>query len=221
MIQLPYQFDDIDNICGTDVGDVVGYVDSNNNIVLTGLLSNGTYSIKYEMKDGSLVNIGDMELNETTPNEPTKFTNLADPTSADWQEGYRLSLSSGNSSALTGHTATNFVPCKMGDVLRVKGMIMTGYITGLTDASDTAKIISYNSSKAKISGLYGLTRSGNAEDYGLKLVEDGDVKTYTVLLNNNDEQKTTSSCAYIRIDGALMNGYTKNDVVITINEEIV
>ena len=41
-------------------GDVFGYVDENNNIVLTGDLSDGTYSIKYEMANGSTINVGDM-----------------------------------------------------------------------------------------------------------------------------------------------------------------
>lgn len=43
-------------------GDVFGYVDENNTIVLTGALADGTYSIKYEMENGTVVNIGDMVL---------------------------------------------------------------------------------------------------------------------------------------------------------------
>lgn len=194
---------------------VYGLVDDNNNIVLTGTLADGTYSIKYEMVDGSKIDIGNLNISSKP-----KYTNLANPSSSEWGENTRLSISSGNTSTLAGHTTTNFIPCKMGDTLRVKGLIMTGYLTNTSDASDTAKIISYTSAKAKIVGLYGLERSGNAEDYGLKLSTSGDIKTYTIQLNNNGEQKTTSSCAYIRIDGKLMSGYTKDDVIITINEPI-
>ena len=43
-------------------GDVFGYVDENNTIVLNGNLADGTYSVKYEMEDGRTVNIGSMEL---------------------------------------------------------------------------------------------------------------------------------------------------------------
>ena len=43
-------------------GDVVGYVDSDNNIVLNGNLADGTYSVKYEMDGGKTVNIGNLVL---------------------------------------------------------------------------------------------------------------------------------------------------------------
>lgn len=47
-------------------GDVFGYVDENNTVVLTGNLANGTYTIKYEVEDSEgnikVINIGDMVL---------------------------------------------------------------------------------------------------------------------------------------------------------------
>jgi hypothetical protein len=43
-------------------GDVFGYVDENNVIVLNGALAEGTYTIKYEMDDGSTVEIGNLVL---------------------------------------------------------------------------------------------------------------------------------------------------------------
>lgn len=43
-------------------GDVFGYVDENNTIVLNGDLADGTYIIKYEMENGTVVDIGDMVL---------------------------------------------------------------------------------------------------------------------------------------------------------------
>lgn len=41
---------------------VFGYVDKNNNILVSGNLPDGTYSVKYEMEDGSTVNIGNLVL---------------------------------------------------------------------------------------------------------------------------------------------------------------
>ena len=38
---------------------VFGYVDENNNIIVQGNLADGTYSFKYEMEDGSIVDIND------------------------------------------------------------------------------------------------------------------------------------------------------------------
>lgn len=43
-------------------GDVFGYVDENNTIVLNGNLADGTYSVKYEMENGTVVNVGNMVL---------------------------------------------------------------------------------------------------------------------------------------------------------------
>lgn len=44
---------------------VFGYVDENNTIVVSGELSDGSYSVKYEMSDGSTIDIGDMVLDST------------------------------------------------------------------------------------------------------------------------------------------------------------
>lgn len=46
--------------------DVFGYVDENNIVVLSGNLPSGDYTIKYEMEDGSLVDIGDLALDNNT-----------------------------------------------------------------------------------------------------------------------------------------------------------
>ena len=43
-------------------GDVFGYVDENNNIVLNGSLADGSYNIKFEREDGTTVDIGDLVL---------------------------------------------------------------------------------------------------------------------------------------------------------------
>lgn len=157
---------------------------------------------------------GDIVITAVAEEVQTGPTNLADPTSADWQEGYRLSISSGDVSECEGHTVTNFIPAKMGDVLRVKGLSIVGKVN-----SQDAKIVGYNSSKTKISGLYGSTATGSS-NYGNKVTTNGDISTITVLMSNTDTQIATSDYAYIRIDGMLMDNYTKNDVIITINEEI-
>lgn len=41
-------------------GDVIGYIDESNNIIVQGDLSDGTYSVKYEMEDGTKVDIGNL-----------------------------------------------------------------------------------------------------------------------------------------------------------------
>lgn len=43
---------------------IFGIVDENNNIIISGKLADRTYSVKYEMEDGSLINIGNLVLYE-------------------------------------------------------------------------------------------------------------------------------------------------------------
>ena len=43
-------------------GDVFGYVDENNNVVLTGNLPDGDYTIKYELESGKVIEIGNLVL---------------------------------------------------------------------------------------------------------------------------------------------------------------
>lgn len=41
---------------------VFGYVDENNNIIVSGNLADGNYTIKYEMEDGTTIDIGELDL---------------------------------------------------------------------------------------------------------------------------------------------------------------
>ena len=64
-------------------GDVVGYVDSENNIVVKGSLADGSYSVKYEMEDGSTVDIGELVLDTNVYYSVTNhLTNCASSNSA-------------------------------------------------------------------------------------------------------------------------------------------
>lgn len=53
-------------------GDVFGYVDENNTIVLNGNLADGTYIVKYEMENGDIVDIGNMVLDSNVYYSVTK-----------------------------------------------------------------------------------------------------------------------------------------------------
>ena len=46
-------------------GDVIGYIDSGSNIILSGALANDTYTVKYETEDGTYVDIGSLSLGST------------------------------------------------------------------------------------------------------------------------------------------------------------
>lgn len=53
-------------------GDVYGYVDDDNNIIVQGNLGDGTYIVKYEMADGSTVSIGNLVLDNNVYYSVTK-----------------------------------------------------------------------------------------------------------------------------------------------------
>lgn len=273
---------------------IFGYVDENNNIIVSGNLADGDYTLKYEMEDGSFIIVGELVLDTNVYYSITKnltncsisnsastvvegesysatisandgyelksvtatmggssvsvtngvinitsvtgnivitavaekiitptYTNLADSTSADWQEGYRLSISTGTTSKLEGHTTTNFIRVKSGDVLRVKGLriVDTSDTSGGTSASP--KIVKYTIDKAKQSGAYGTVQANSGQSYGTSAVINGDVTTLTLLVCNDGVNYSDENLAYIRIDGFLMDGYTSKDVIITKNEEII
>lgn len=61
-----------DGIDLATVGDLIGYVDENNNIIVQGNLADGTYSVKYEMENGSTVNIGNLVLDSNVYYSVTK-----------------------------------------------------------------------------------------------------------------------------------------------------
>lgn len=259
----------------TDVvdGDVFGYVDDNNVIVLNGALAEGTYTIKYEMDDGSTVEIGNLVLdnnvyysitnkltNCTNSNSATKAvqgepysatitaksgyelktvtvtmggspvsvsggtisiaevtgnivitavaaevqkepTNFADPTSADWINGARMSYTgSGISTTLTtktidGCAITNYVDIVKGDIVRVEGI-------NFTDSNNRQGTFRSDGS------LYGGVAQASAItcEYLSNITYDANSFQFTVL----DDSVVTKA----RFSGLLTG--TANDVVITI-----
>lgn len=70
-------------------GDVVGYIDSENNIILSGALEDGTYTVKYEMEDSTVISIGELVLDTGTVEPINWFI-----ATTDWINKY-LSTSSG------------------------------------------------------------------------------------------------------------------------------
>lgn len=172
-------------------GDVVGNVDSANNIVLLGNLADGTYTVKYEMNDGSVIDIGSLVLEGDAPDEPA-YTNLADPTSDEWMEGYKIS-SSGVVEASAGTTLVNTIPCVKGDVVRVKGM--TGIITGMYKGGTW-----YSRKTVNTSNFNSATNP---------TVIDGDYTEF---------EQSWADVTSLRMYGTLSG--TAEDVIITVNQPI-
>lgn len=180
-----------------EVHAIYGEVEEDKTVILHGDLADDTYTFKFELKDGTKVDVGTLTLGEEPEPEPVpNFTNLADPTSADWLTDNRLN-SSGTGTALTGSHVTNFFPVKNGDVIRVKGIDLS-----LT----SGRVAMYNSEK---SVLFSTTIS--ATSYVTDKALASDLSSFVVAYTND-------TVAYMRIAGELTG--TKEDVIITKNEEI-
>lgn len=79
--------------------DVVGVVDENNTITISGELPKGTYSLKYLNYDGSMTEIGELTVGEEkAPN-----------TTLTWSVGTKLDSSTGAESASSQYSASNYI----------------------------------------------------------------------------------------------------------------
>lgn len=187
-------------------GDVFGYVDENNNIIVSGNLPDGTYSVKYEMEDGSTVDIGELSL---IPNIPDVIVNLLE-TAYDtdletvyngigWKSNTRVksdgTLTTGSKCILTG-----FIPfVSTEDVFHIRGVEGISYLSG----SDRGSIAFYGD------GLTFLKRdswlAGDNDEFG----------DFTIPLNSI-ASKIPAETKYMRFH----LGSATGDVIMTRNQLI-
>ena len=83
---------------------VSGVVDTNNNIIISGSLADGTYTIKYENADGTYTDIGAFVVGATGP----VYTNLFDPAAATLNQ--RWSNSSYGYKTGNGYVVSDYIP---------------------------------------------------------------------------------------------------------------
>ena len=188
---------------------VFGTVDENNNIILTGALADGTYTLKYEDADGNVTTIGTL----THTSNTSGYNNLADPDSADWMTSYRIksdmSIVSDDNSSGANTVVTNYIPVSAGDIIRVKGLNIRVSTTSVNSTVNTRSNF-YDASKTAIGSIVPNDVSA--------CVESGDMWTYTV--PDGVSGVDASSIAYMRFNGTLYSGYTADDVIITVNQVI-
>jgi len=128
---------------------VIGKVYADNNIILTGDLADGTYTLKYENADGTVTNIGTVEVGgseggedpgedpdpgeEPDPIVPDTSNALATSVDVDgsayngglgYKAGYRYSSSGGGDVAGSGLYVTGYIKCKDTDTLYFKNVGM-------------------------------------------------------------------------------------------------
>lgn len=212
----------IANIVITQLGGepIFGYVDDNNNIVVKGNLADGNYSVKYEMEDGSTIDIGDMTLG-TTENLPVRanYTNIFNPSAATINK--RASISSGYSTC-DGAVVSDFI--------NIEGKFTVGqpmkiYVEGAT-------IERLNASSHYPRAIYYTTKpaSGTANPFanpysaaytnGLTQVDEGNgVISFTVAPENYKADIKYMVIMLTVKDTAITTDDIK-DIVVTIDEPI-
>ena len=126
------------------------------------------------------------------------YTNLADPTSSDWKDGYRISSSA--ISAQTGKTTTNLIECAVGDIIRVKGVEFAANADRVCISSDTTT-----------AGQVAYVSVLPNDYYGYEYV-DG-VHIFTIKQISNAANKYFRCCFDTPTDAS--------NVIITKNQEIV
>ena len=91
----------------------------------------GGVDVSTYFKDGviAIPNVtGDLEITVTAVKQAAGYTNLADPSSADWLTNKRWG-SNGSISDAPGHSCSNYVAIAPGDVIRFKGIDFTAATT--------------------------------------------------------------------------------------------
>jgi hypothetical protein len=109
-------------------GDVVGYVDDKKNIVITGDLADGTYTLKYENQDGSTTEIGTLVIGSEPAYinllpEAKSHTDLSTVfNSVGYMDGARPSSATPFYSSASGYVTTGCFPCTFDSVFYIKGV---------------------------------------------------------------------------------------------------
>lgn len=144
---------------------------------------------------------GDIVITAAAVPSAPAYTNLADPSSQDWKDGYRIT--SAGIAAQSGKTVSNPIDVVVGDVIRVKGV-------NFAANADRYQLEGKNSKGATIvNRAYISVLPDSVLEYSLE----GDIHTFTVIYS------------VLASDGKLCFAFsTPTDasaVIITRNEEII
>lgn len=180
---------------------VFGTVDDSNNIILSGKLTNGTYTVKYEHTDGSLTTIGTL----SQSSGEVSYTNLL-PLAEDgvgniyngtgYKSGVRWSNSAAAEASYTGCYLSGYIPVSSGDIVRLKNVDMI------------------NGSDGNLCAIYFFSSFGTSAGY-VNNTQNMDTVS-PVWDGNRLVQFTAPYSGYFRITAS----YIGSDSVVTVNEEI-
>ncbi|MBQ8232439.1 MAG: hypothetical protein IJZ34_11020 [Lachnospiraceae bacterium] len=181
-------------------GDVVGTLDENNNILLSGNLANGTYTLKYENEDGTYTEVGTIEIGEIVA-EPTNLFVVGG-------DGYilngRCSSTGANRADSNGLIVSNYIDIKNGDTVYIKNATIyqsSSCYTGikLTDSSTI--------------GVF-----PNSSEYIKNYSESGGITQFTI---NKEDADYIRICLSISYGNEITDSDVTNaGIIITVNEPL-
>lgn len=180
---------------GGTSGDVTGVLDESNNILLSGNLADGTYTLKYENEDGTYTEIGNLVVGTIEEPEPEP-TNLFVIGGDGYLADGRCSSKGADRTDTNGDCmVTNYIDIANGDTVYIKNFKIAstgGMYSGLkySDGTTTGFFPSSSDLVTNYSKSNGITQ-------------------FTINSENAD---------YIRISG--LPTLTVNDVVVTVNESL-
>ena len=190
-------------------GDITGVLDESNNILLSGDLANGTYTLKYLNEDGTYSDVGTIVVSAIKPDAPSPMNLL--PLSVDangnefvgtkgedgYKSGYRLN-SSGVEKEQSGVMCAGFMPYTSdADTIYIKGITL--------DSAGSYSVVSfYDASKTHLKTI--AISTANA---AFKL--NGDVWAITP-----NVQTLISGVAFFRFSA----GTITDETIVTVNEPL-
>lgn len=202
-------------------GDVVGFVDSSNNIILTGALPDGTYSVKYEGADGEVQNIGNIVVGKHVA-----YTNILPTLTAfddkntildgvGYKTNYRFSGTDvdgacGSYKASDGSYTTGLIPVAKGDVVYIKNITFNPTIA---ESSNDCSAFCFDSTRTDNRTVL-LDTLRNNSDAG---TGNGFTCTYDEMGNITSLTSNSIYTAYMCFNCQ----YIGTDSIITVNEPIV
>ena len=183
----------------------------------------GGVDVSTYYKDGIIaipVVTGDIVITATAVTQAPSYTNQI-PISTDASgnvygtNGYTLNTrlnSAGHVVDASGYLVTGFIPCAVGDTIR-----LNKFVTSLTAYGGNAKVLFFDSSRIKISGT-NANKFGSSYGYsqGTPLVF---VVPSTIQSTDDGVDKSLANVAYVRFGIGGYNGEA-DSIICTINEEI-
>lgn len=198
---------------------IVGEVDANKNIKLVGTLAKGVYSVKYESDDGSLVDVGQIEIGGISYTNLVPTAEALDSTSPYNGCGYKNGYYVSSSSPYEGVDAATVITGYMPYTIPATGLPGTIYVSGAqVQTVSHCRVYFFNDIKTMAgSGVQG---SQLSTYFTIETLSNGVTKLTPIASGDKSkllvDSKGNTNTEYFRM--SLVG--TGENLIITVNEPI-